>query len=357
MKKTKQKDNDTEFKSSLKQLAATTTVHGIPKIVTSKFVYQKVLWTLLFLLTFGYLIFQLSQLTSDYLSRPIKTKVSLQFESLRFPAITICNMNPVKKSMLPIASIPIRNILDPTSIKQLSDSGKKAKRRKRDTGNAAAATTTGAYGGSGKSDGATSGSHYDDYPGTTDDNSNYPDSGSHGDNYPAGDRYPSGAKDSNSSADTDGCIDTGSCIYCRNDSSHGDHSANSGSSDGTPTPSIKTTRSPTDGNFPKPTTSPKDGNISKTTISTKYGNFSSTKPTVPSAVNLTFTNIWDLLAYEFNQTHISKLKNDSTHSDNTASGKNAGYSKNVNGRSKDQWQARIEAFKRQYSREPKYVEF
>ena len=107
--------DDAKLGDVLKELAETTTVHGVPKIVASKHMYQKVVWILMLLLTSGYLMYQLSKLGTAYYSRPIKTTVSLEFENLKFPAITVCNMNPIKKHSLTKSSSQIQRILDPTT--------------------------------------------------------------------------------------------------------------------------------------------------------------------------------------------------------------------------------------------------
>ena len=82
----------------LKDLAEGSSLHGIPKIVSSKQRPIKVLWCLLFAATFTVLTVQMYVLFTEFLSHPIKTTVSLRFNPLPFPAITFCNMNLVKLS-------------------------------------------------------------------------------------------------------------------------------------------------------------------------------------------------------------------------------------------------------------------
>ena len=48
---------------------------------------------------------------STYSSLPVDTSVSLKFSPLRFPAITICNMNPVMVSKMDVKELlkkPVR---------------------------------------------------------------------------------------------------------------------------------------------------------------------------------------------------------------------------------------------------------
>lgn len=88
------------FTSILRDLAENSSVHGIPKTVSSKQKPVKVLWCLLFLGTFAVFGLQIYNLFSAYYSFPVQTAVSLKFSALRFPAVTFCNMNPVKLSQI-----------------------------------------------------------------------------------------------------------------------------------------------------------------------------------------------------------------------------------------------------------------
>ncbi|KAL4240209.1 hypothetical protein ACF0H5_001003 [Mactra antiquata] len=88
------------FREKLKNLAESSSLHGIPKIVSSRQIAVKVLWCLLFLATFAVLTYQLVSLFRTYYSYPIQTSVSLEFNAIPYPAISICNMNPVKASKL-----------------------------------------------------------------------------------------------------------------------------------------------------------------------------------------------------------------------------------------------------------------
>ncbi|KAL4239574.1 hypothetical protein ACF0H5_000385 [Mactra antiquata] len=88
------------FRDKLKDLAESSSLHGIPKIVSSRQVAVKVLWCLLFLATSSVVTYQLVNLFRTYYSYPIQTSVSLAFSAIPYPAISICNMNPVRASKL-----------------------------------------------------------------------------------------------------------------------------------------------------------------------------------------------------------------------------------------------------------------
>ncbi|XP_060068783.1 amiloride-sensitive sodium channel subunit alpha-like [Ylistrum balloti] len=105
-------DADT-LKGILKDLGENTSVHGIPKILTSKNKIFKIFWLLVFMVTFGYLCFQMYALFADYYSYPVETTVSLDFSAIQYPAVTFCNMNPLKKSMLNETPLLLQNALNP----------------------------------------------------------------------------------------------------------------------------------------------------------------------------------------------------------------------------------------------------
>ncbi|XP_053383792.1 amiloride-sensitive sodium channel subunit beta-like [Mercenaria mercenaria] len=88
------------FPEVLRELMESSTVHGIPKIASSRQVAVKVMWCILMIAGFCVLTFQLVALFRTFQSHPVQTTVSLDFSTLRFPAISFCNMNPVRKSKI-----------------------------------------------------------------------------------------------------------------------------------------------------------------------------------------------------------------------------------------------------------------
>ena len=94
----KEEDEDTCV-SILKDKAEKTSLHGIGHIVQCRHRYQQTLWTLLVLGLVGFLAYQLNDLFSQFMDHPVKTSVSMEFTHLHFPAVSFCNMNPVRNSM------------------------------------------------------------------------------------------------------------------------------------------------------------------------------------------------------------------------------------------------------------------
>ena len=67
---------------------------------------KKCYWTLALLVMIGGMAFSVYALTAAYLSYPIDVSISVHRErQLVFPAVTICNMSPVKKSALEAADL------------------------------------------------------------------------------------------------------------------------------------------------------------------------------------------------------------------------------------------------------------
>ncbi|XP_062580983.1 amiloride-sensitive sodium channel subunit alpha-like [Saccostrea cucullata] len=113
-KRKAKKEKYDSVKDVFHSLGVQTSLHGIPRILSSKHWYQRGLWTCLVLVTFGFLVHQIYQLVDEYTNYPIKTKVSMKRDTLRFPAVSLCNMNPVKYSSLSLINgSELKNIIDP----------------------------------------------------------------------------------------------------------------------------------------------------------------------------------------------------------------------------------------------------
>ncbi|KHJ93109.1 hypothetical protein OESDEN_06985 [Oesophagostomum dentatum] len=84
--------------------------HGIPRAYVSEGL-RRVLWLLLFVLclcAFGY---QAYLIILRFLRNDIIVGVEIRFEEIRFPAVTVCNINPYKNSLARQSS-SIKNALE-----------------------------------------------------------------------------------------------------------------------------------------------------------------------------------------------------------------------------------------------------
>lgn len=86
------------------QFLMSTSTNGLPHIGSGKFGYIKLLWLVCFVVSFSIFGFQAAELIAKYLSYPTTVKIELSFRHLPFPVVTVCNLNPYKKSK--VASAP-----------------------------------------------------------------------------------------------------------------------------------------------------------------------------------------------------------------------------------------------------------
>ena len=78
-----------------------TTLHGLQYVFTSPTLVRRILWTVFLLSGIAFFSYQSSKLIRKYLSYSTATKVNLVYEDiLEFPAVTICNFNTFKKSVI-----------------------------------------------------------------------------------------------------------------------------------------------------------------------------------------------------------------------------------------------------------------
>ncbi|OAF66483.1 hypothetical protein A3Q56_05775 [Intoshia linei] len=78
-----------------------TSAHGIPHIYFAKGIIKSVFWSILFIAALCGLGYNLYKLISKYISYDVNVVLKLKYErNLIFPAVTICNNNPVKYSLV-----------------------------------------------------------------------------------------------------------------------------------------------------------------------------------------------------------------------------------------------------------------
>ncbi|XP_052536496.1 amiloride-sensitive sodium channel subunit gamma [Tympanuchus pallidicinctus] len=75
-----------------------TNTHGCRRIVVSRGRLRRFIWILLTLSAVGLILWQCAELLLNYYSASVS--VTVQFQKLPFPAVTICNINPYKYSLM-----------------------------------------------------------------------------------------------------------------------------------------------------------------------------------------------------------------------------------------------------------------
>ncbi|XP_033757299.1 amiloride-sensitive sodium channel subunit gamma-like isoform X2 [Pecten maximus] len=112
-------------KLKLRQYADACYMHGPSAIARSVNIVRMSVWILVFLSGWGMTIWQLTELIKKFYTYPTSTNLILNSNgSMLFPAVTICNSNPVRKSLLSSTSTDIENIItaaDTTSAPQVWD--------------------------------------------------------------------------------------------------------------------------------------------------------------------------------------------------------------------------------------------
>jgi len=89
------------LRALLQGFAEETTAHGISQIASSKSVFWRLFWVLVTLGGGGMVIYQGILLFNTYMSKPIKSDIDITYRrSIKFPAVTICNLNIIRKSFL-----------------------------------------------------------------------------------------------------------------------------------------------------------------------------------------------------------------------------------------------------------------
>ncbi|XP_066273655.1 amiloride-sensitive sodium channel subunit alpha-like [Branchiostoma lanceolatum] len=121
---------DNKVTSALLEFADATTAHGVPRAVGSFSVVRKIFWSAFFAASLAYFLYQASTLFNKYFDYPVATDVSVKFATIDFPAVTICNLNPIRLSKLKTAGGEFSSYLSDSDTAAPSSSP--ASRRKRD---------------------------------------------------------------------------------------------------------------------------------------------------------------------------------------------------------------------------------
>lgn len=101
------------------RFADKTSMQGVPYINNARLWYAKAAWVFLLLVAIGVMAAHLWYLCSQFFSWPKLTKITLGFDNLVFPAVTFCNINPIRMSKLHLAGVKLQglvNIVNPDNL-------------------------------------------------------------------------------------------------------------------------------------------------------------------------------------------------------------------------------------------------
>ncbi|XP_064648387.1 degenerin unc-8-like [Lineus longissimus] len=112
-----EKDEDKKEKEKASDIATTwattTNCHGIPRIQTAKTWGKRIFWILLFLGAMCGFIAQTVTICEVFFSYQVSTTVKYEFRTrIQFPAVTICNVNAVRRSKLALGGSTISGLFD-----------------------------------------------------------------------------------------------------------------------------------------------------------------------------------------------------------------------------------------------------
>ena len=88
------------LRKTFNRFADKTSMTGINYISSARFWWAKVIWSFMLFIAVGVMGLHLWYLFSQYFEWPVQTKISLGFDSLQFPDVTICNTNQLHQRRL-----------------------------------------------------------------------------------------------------------------------------------------------------------------------------------------------------------------------------------------------------------------
>ncbi|KAE9419393.1 hypothetical protein Angca_003343, partial [Angiostrongylus cantonensis] len=87
-------------KDKFKDFADKTTAHGAKRILIAQNGIGRLFWMSLMAFFLTLFLYQAGTLIMKYKKHDKITSISIKFDHLEFPAITFCNLNPYKKSLV-----------------------------------------------------------------------------------------------------------------------------------------------------------------------------------------------------------------------------------------------------------------
>ncbi len=84
------------FVSIVEEFSLETHAHALPRVGdNSRKTVARIIWAILFLVATGFCTYQIYDLVRQFLAYPKNVEIKLEFQALHFPAVTICNVNPL----------------------------------------------------------------------------------------------------------------------------------------------------------------------------------------------------------------------------------------------------------------------
>ncbi|XP_077997548.1 uncharacterized protein LOC144450729 isoform X2 [Glandiceps talaboti] len=94
-------DEQQTYFDVIKKFGLETTAHGIPRIAGAKSTLGRLIWSVFFLVAAGAFVRQFALLVQLYIAHPLSVHIEVESTpSLKFPAITVCNTNKLRRSAI-----------------------------------------------------------------------------------------------------------------------------------------------------------------------------------------------------------------------------------------------------------------
>ncbi|KAK7080009.1 hypothetical protein SK128_022089 [Halocaridina rubra] len=92
-------EDEQTFRGLLKNFVSNTTLHGIGRIFASTSRFRRIVWVLVCATLIVYAVTQCYQVVKEYQEHPIQiTRSTKEDSAAEFPAVTLCNLNPLPNS-------------------------------------------------------------------------------------------------------------------------------------------------------------------------------------------------------------------------------------------------------------------
>lgn len=87
-------------KENLKEISSQSSIHGLPNILNSKYMFTKLVWLICFVMAISYCSFLVVQMVMSYLTYDVLVKIKYIADyNMDFPAVVICDFLPLNRSL------------------------------------------------------------------------------------------------------------------------------------------------------------------------------------------------------------------------------------------------------------------
>lgn len=93
------------------QFGTNTSFQGIPFIIRGTRWYAKAIWTFIFVAASAACIYHCYSIFDEYYKRKVTSKFDIGYDTLPFPSVTVCNINPVRLSRVSLGGAALEDFV------------------------------------------------------------------------------------------------------------------------------------------------------------------------------------------------------------------------------------------------------